>query len=106
MGDPAHCGELAADENLAIRLHHQAAHIRIRVRVETGVQRAIRIESRDAVACHSAHCGERTPYQDPAIRLQGGAGHLTIHQRIKTRFNISWHRKGRINRAVNQRGNQ
>jgi hypothetical protein len=59
--------ERTADNNVAIRLHHNGAHagitrVRIEIRVKAGIETPVRVMPRDSIAMS---------HENPAIRLEG-----------------------------------
>ena len=50
--------ERTADQNLAVLLHRDRIDIIVRVRVESHVERAVRIQTRHVVAGHAQNCAE------------------------------------------------
>ena len=83
------CIEQAADKNLAIRLHRDCKDRKIRVRVEGGVERAVRVQPRDAVARdrRSAVGRERREIaakKNLAVRLDNHNVNHAIRVRIET----------------------
>ena len=64
-------GEVAPDERLAVGLDRHGIHQDIRpgAGVKAGVQRAIGVQPRDAIAPRAVDCGKVTPDQDLAVGL-------------------------------------
>ena len=61
--------EIAARQNLAVRLHRDGIDVTVRVRVERISQSGHGIEPGDEVARLSADAGERAARQNLAVRL-------------------------------------
>src|SRR5205807_2045457 len=62
----------SARQNLADRLHRDFKDSKVRVRVEGGVERAVRVETRHVVAGHAQNAAKGAADEDLAVRLHGG----------------------------------
>ena len=71
--------EVAAKHQPAICLFRDAAHDAVRIRIESEIERAVGIESGNAVACLPTHLSKITADEDAAIPLQGHAANDAIH---------------------------
>ena len=61
--------ELAAHQNLSVRLHRDRIDITVRVRVESRVERAVRVQSGNVVARHAQDAAKDAGDEDLAVRL-------------------------------------
>src|SRR6266446_6915242 len=70
--------EIAARQNLAVRLHCDCIYFTDRVRVKSGVERAVRIQPGDAVARHAQNGGKESADKNFAVRLNGGGVDIVV----------------------------
>ncbi len=89
----SHAGERAADDDLGIRLHGDGGDLRVGIRIERGVDRAVGVEAGEKVAARRGGGrvgrnarGERTEHatnQNLAVGLHGDRGDRGVRRRIK-----------------------
>ena len=86
--------EVAADQNLAVRLQGHGAHGAVRARAdrEAHIHRAVRVHARDAVARHAIDCREKSADDDAPVQLQRQRKHAVVESRAEV--------EGVVERAV------
>ena len=75
---PAGRGRAAARDDLAVRLHRQREDPEDRVRLERGVQTAVRVEPQEMPARGIVGAGELAARENLAVRLDGEHGHNVV----------------------------
>ena len=58
-------------QNLAVRLHRDCIDITVRIRVKSGVERAVRVQSGNVVAWQTENVGKTAAEENLPVRLHG-----------------------------------
>ena len=92
---PFQRGEIAPHEDFSIRLHRKGIDIAVRLRVEAGVQTAVRVEPNNGVDRLTHRSAEIAPHEDFSVRLQREGIDIAVRSRVEIVRDLGMESAGR-----------